>query len=243
MTDNLSFRKERLMNITATDMAVLFSLNPYESPATIVNRKTSPTEMYGPALRRGQLFEPAVLEAFKIDMGIETIRNNNVTCVLENHRIAATPDAFVANVKERIPVEVKSTGSKRFVKWYLEPPLYYQMQVHTQMLVTNSEKGYLGALEAGDPQECTYRFVAWEIHRNERLEEMMKLETIRFWQSMQSEEKYRANSAMKKEAIELLSNSRKLLYPKDPMVFLETDISEEGEKVRAIIAERYRSCD
>ena len=110
MTDNLSYRPERTLNITATDMAVLFSLNPYESPATVVNRKFDPQPLYGPSIRRGQLFEPAVLEAFKIDMGIETIRNNNVTFVLENHRIAATPDAFVTNTVEKIVVEAKSTS-------------------------------------------------------------------------------------------------------------------------------------
>lgn len=241
MTDNLSYRPERTLNITATDMAVLFSLNPYESPATVVNRKFDPQPLYAPALRRGQLFEPAVLEAFKIDMGIETIRNNNVTFVLENHRIAATPDAFVANTVEKIVVEAKSTSSKRFVKWYLEPPLYYQMQVQTQMMVTNANKGYLGALEAGDPVECTYRFVAWEINHNEQLEEMMKLETIRFWNCLKNEEKYRANSGIKKEAITLLSRSRTLLYPKDPMEFLVYDISEEAEKVRDTLVERLKT--
>ena len=239
MTDSIAYDPKRMTNITATDMATLFSLNPYESPASIVHKKTDPKPIYAPAMRRGHLFEPAVLEAFRIDMGVKSIRNAFGTYVMDNHRIAATPDAFVDNHLQNVTIEAKSIGSQRFAKWYVEAPLYYQMQVHTQMMVIDAAFGYIGALEAGDPSDCQYRFIAWKINRCPELEAMMKKEVIRFWQCFDKKEPFRANSDMKKKAIELLAESATLVYPEDPMSYLEEDAGKEyEEKIRAIFEER-----
>ena len=244
---DISFLPERLNNITATDMAILFSLNPYESPASIINRKVDPQPIYSNHLRRGHLFEPAVLEAFKLDMGIEPIRNARGTIVMDGYRIAATPDAFMDGEKGGIVVvEAKSVGSSKFVRWYVEAPLHYQMQVHTQMMVTGAEYGYLGALEAGDPMDCMYRFVAWKIKRSPELEWMMQAEVDRFWSYFDTRDtdevvKYRANSDMKKKAIALLEQHAELVYPSNPELELALDTSEEGEKVRAIFTERLKN--
>lgn len=239
MSDNIAYDPKRMTNITATDMATLFSLNPYESPAAIVHKKTDPKPIYAPALRRGHLFEPAVLEAFRLDIGIKSVRNAFGTYVMAENRIAATPDAFVDNHLQNVTIEAKSIGSSRFVKWYVEAPLYYQMQVHTQMMVTDAAFGYLGALEAGDPSDCHYRFVVWKIDRCPELETMMKKEVIRFWQCFDSKESYRANPAMKKRAIELLAASASLFYPEDPREYLEEESGKEyEEKIRAIFEER-----
>lgn len=243
--NDISFRPERMNNITATDMAVLFSLNPYESPAAVINKKIDPKPIYSPALRRGHLFEPAVLEAFKLDMGIEPVRNVRGTFVMDNYRIAATPDAFIDGENGGIAVvEAKSIGSSKFVRWYVEAPLHYQMQVHTQMMVMDADYGYLGALEAGDPVDCQYRFVAWKLVRSKELEDMMKSEVKRFWECFDTRNdpentiKYRANSEMKKKAVEILSKTSSLIYPLHPEIYLIDDPSEEAEKIRAIFEER-----
>jgi predicted phage-related endonuclease len=45
MTDDLSFRQERLKNITATEMSILFGLNPYETPRSLLEKKRNPQKI------------------------------------------------------------------------------------------------------------------------------------------------------------------------------------------------------
>lgn len=237
MTNNLSTRPERLNSITATDMAVLFSLNPYECPSSLVAKKTNPMEhIPSAAIRRGHLFEPAVLEAFKIDMGMQTKRNDSITFTMNDHRIAATPDAFFEINDKLAVVECKSIANPRFLSWYLLPPFYYLMQVHTQMMVLDANHGYIGALEATDP----YRFIAWKIERDPDLETMMQEEVKRFWKCFDAKEKYRSSSEMKCKAKDILERSATLVFPIDTFLVLEDDVSPEAEKIRATLLERFR---
>lgn len=230
---NISFNKDRLTNITATDMAILFALNPYESPASIIKRKTNPENITSPAMRRGILFEPAVLEALRIDINMETVRNTHGTCVMKDHRIAATPDAFLKefyneNLTNQVVIEAKSVGSQQFERWYTLVPHYYHMQVHTQIAVLEAQYGYIAALESSG-EDCEYRLVVWKILRHEELEEMMKKEVKRFWENYDNGNLFRANSEMKKRALAILETTASRVYPEK---LEETD--DTYEKIRSI---------
>lgn len=209
--EDLSFRASRLRNVTATEIATLLGLNQYETPAKLLDKKLNPVTLVSNHLRRGKLKEPSVIEAFKLDLNWRVHPHEGGTIELPEFRIAATPDAYVTGTKN--VVECKSVTTRNFEKWYKAIPTNYHMQVHMQMLVTDAEEGFIGALEEGDPYECEYRFAAWKVTRSEILEDLIKKEAARFWKSVEDGTAYRVNSANKKIAIEELSYSSSLIYP------------------------------
>lgn len=211
MIDDLSKRRERIYNITATEMATLFGLNQYESPKTLIDKKNNPVSINNMHIRRGKLKEPSVLEAFYLDMGLKTSRHFEGTKQLSDHRIAATPDAYVKNTVN--VVECKSVTTRNIEKWYDAVPTHYHMQVLVQMLVMESDHGYIGALEEGDPYDCEYRFIAWKIERNTRIEQLMKEEVDRFWRQTDAGVLYRVNTKVKKEVMDLLPYTSTMVYP------------------------------
>jgi len=215
MTD-LSKDPVRLRNITATEMATLFGLNKYSSPAKLLENKLNPQPVVNNHVRRGKLMEPAVLEAFLLDMKIPTYRHEGGTLELPLYRIAATPDAYT-HVGDLV-VEAKSIMSHTFDKWYDEVPYHYHVQVLVQMFVLGIDRGYIGALEAGDPKDCEHRFVAWVIKSNEEIEELMVTEVQRFWKHVEEGKQFRVDSKVKKRVLELLPTLRTLAYPSAEVV-------------------------
>lgn len=225
---SIAFDSRRLRNITATEMATLLGLNPYDSPAKLIDRKKNPVDISNNHTRRGKLKEPSVLEAFLLDGGIETERHLGGTLVHPVHRIAATPDAFIKGRNE--VVECKTTLSSSFKKWYKAIPTYYHVQVITQMMVTESEVGYIGALEEGDPTYCEYLFAAWKVSTVPRMYEIIAEEVDRFWTMWDTDTLFRVSSHKKKEMLSLMEGSSSLIIP--------TTIPEEveSEDISAILA-------
>ena len=210
MIEDLSLRSERRYNITATDVATLFGLNPYESPASLLEKKLNPQPIVSNHLRRGKLKEPSVIEAFNLDVGLVAVRHEGGTLTLPGHRIAATPDAYLLGSKT--VVECKSVTSKNFDKWYTNIPTQYHLQVMMQMLVVGSEEGFIGALEEGDPYECEYRFIAWKMRADEQIFTMIKEEVYRFWEHVDAGTLFRVRSATKTKMKELLEQNKVLAY-------------------------------
>lgn len=207
----------RLRNITATEMSTLFGLNQYSSPSKLLSQKLNPIEITTNHVRRGKLKEPSVLEAFLLDAKMETERHWGPSLEMPDVRIAATPDAYVKGTVN--VVECKSIISRNFHKWYDAVPLNYHVQVLVQMLVMNSEEGYIGALEEGDPDVCLYRFTMWRMQRNEEFEQMMREETTRFWEETKEGKTFRVSSKMKKRALEILPTTATLVIPAEKPKF------------------------
>ena len=210
MIEDLSLRSERRYNITATDVATLFGLNPYESPASLLEKKLNPQPIVSNHLRRGKLKEPSVIEAFNLDMGLTAVRHEGGTLTLPGHRIAATPDAYLLGSKT--VVECKSVTSRNFDKWYTNIPTQYHLQVMMQMLVVGSEEGFIGALEEGDPYECEYRFIAWKMRADEQIFLMIKEEVQRFWAHVDAGTLFRVKSSTKARMKQLLEENKVLAY-------------------------------
>lgn len=208
---SIAFDQTRLANITATNMATLFGLNPYETPGKLLEKKLNPEILTSVHLRRGVLREPSVMEAFRVDLNWHIERHDGGTLKLEGYPIAATPDGYRGPRREEI-VEAKSVMARNFDKWYDAPPHYYVMQVFTQLLVTGRQKGYIGALEEGDPENSLFRFIVWEIDRHEEAEILMKEESIRFWKCVEDGTNFRVKSALKARMLEIISNSISLHF-------------------------------
>lgn len=211
---SLHLRKERLENITATEMSAILGVNPYNTAASVLAQKENPVQVESIHLRRGHLMEPSVLEALRMDLGWQCVRHEEGTLVMPDHRIAATPDAYTEN-KEKV-VECKSIGYKSFRKWYKEIPPHYHVQVLVQLLVTGTDVGYIAALEAGDPYDSLWPLVVWEVPKIPEIEEIMKEETKKFWEIAASGKKPKTSSKLKTHVLGLLKNSATLIYPDDP---------------------------
>jgi len=221
---------KRLRNITASEMSALLGVNPYSSPAKVLENKLNPKKFENISMRIGNLMEQAVLKAFDLDLGMGGVEPwSQGTVVSKDDRIAATPDGIIINKHYRAMVEAKTTRSQYFEKWYSAVPKYYHLQVLVQMMVTGSDKGYIGVLEVGDPDICEWRFCAWEIFKNEEIEALMKQEVKRFWESADLHNKtIRVDSKVKNRVVELLENPEAslILYPNK-----ETIQKEREEKV------------
>lgn len=212
MTD-LSLCPVRRRSVTATEMSAILGVNPYTTSGKMLENKRNPKPIVNNHIRRGKLFEPAVLEAFLLDMGIETKRHPGGTVEKPEWRIAATPDAFVKG--EKTVVECKSVLSSSFEKWYERVPIHYHVQVLVQLLVLGYRKAYIGALEAGDPKISNHRFIAWEILPHQEMYEIMVSETTRFWEAVDSGVTFRAHTLVKKKVEELLNTptNARIIYP------------------------------
>jgi putative phage-type endonuclease len=211
---NLHLRKERLENITATEMSAILGVNPYNTATSVYKQKLDPQPVESIHLRRGHLMEPAVLEALNMDLKWDTERHLGGTIVMTDHRVAATPDAYTKG--RTALIECKSIGYKSFNKWYEAPPPHYQVQVAVQMMVTGIHKGYIAALEAGDPYDSEWRLIVWEIAHNKELEDIMKRATGRFWDLAEAGKSLRAGKDTKpttERVLEILAETHKLTYP------------------------------
>lgn len=232
MEVNLSTLPSRLRNITATNMATLFGLNKYESPAKLLESKRNPVQIDNNHVRRGKLREPSVVEAFNLDANMHVVRHEGGTIEHQGGlRIAATPDAFVKDTLN--VVECKSVMFTSFEKWYEAVPTHYHLQVFTQMFIMDSEEGYIGALEEGDPRDCEYRFVAWKITLPDEVKEMMIAEVERFWNSVDNDELFRVNSKIKKRMMEILPTTSMLVFPLE-VPQLRKEESDEQELSRIL---------
>lgn len=138
--------------IGASDGAAILGISPWSTAYEVWLDKTNRiTDWQGnSATRAGQAFERAVLDEAEIDLGL---LNRNVRVVHPELPIASTLDAQVADSLS--PVEAKTTGivGRVYGDWGEaltdQIPDYYLIQVHTQLLVTGAELGYLFALIAG----------------------------------------------------------------------------------------------
>lgn len=144
--------ESRKRAIGASDAAAVLGISPFASEWEVWAEKTNRLEPWkgDKSTRAGVAFENAVLDAAEKELGP---LERNVRLVHSSLPIAATLDGrVIANGR---PVEAKTTGivGPNFGTWgdshTDEVPDYYLVQVHTQLLVTGAQYGYLYALIAG----------------------------------------------------------------------------------------------
>ncbi len=147
-------------------MAAILGISPWASAWDVWLDKTGQVEDWkgNDATRAGQLFEPAVLDHAEAELGKLT---RNVRIAHKQYPIAATCDAVTEYGNK--PVEAKTTGitGRVYGDWgdamTDQIPDYYLVQLHTQLIVTEAELGYLFALIAGRG------VVRFQAERNERV--------------------------------------------------------------------------
>ncbi|MBA4259180.1 MAG: hypothetical protein C0446_08445 [Chitinophaga sp.] len=232
--EDISLWKERRENLTASEMAGILGLNKYNTPTKILEQKISPAPVINNHVRRGKLREISVIEAFHMDAKMDVVRHvGRSISMSDGTKIAATPDAYIANTKD--PVECKSIMSTNFHKWFDEIPIHYLIQVIVQNMVLDSNVGYIGALEEGDPVTCQYRFVAWKVYRVPEVENIIKQEATRFWNCVDKEVKFRVNHTLKEKILKLLEGSTELIYPPSDFIVVEKE-RDRDERLSKLIS-------
>lgn len=231
--EDISLWKERRENLTASEMAGILGLNKYTTPAKVLEQKINPTPVVNNHVRRGKLREISVIEAFKMDAKMDVIRHEGRSIQMPGFKIAATPDAYMSGTND--PVECKSIMMTSFPKWFDEIPIHYLIQVIVQNMVLDSNVGYIGALEEGDPILCQYRFVAWKVYRVPEVEQIIQQEATRFWNCVEKEVKFRVNHSLKEKILKLLEGSTELIYPPEDFIVVEKE-RDKNERLSKLIS-------
>ncbi len=149
--DWLALRKQ---DVTASEVAALFGLNPYKTALQMYAEKTGASKGQGdnPAMRRGRILEPGcivALQELKPDWHIvkadEYLRDPAL-------RIGATPDYYRTSpdyVGPCAPIEIiecKTVAPEKWAEWASEVPLAYQLQVVTQCKLVGAARGWIALL-------------------------------------------------------------------------------------------------
>lgn len=171
--------KSRKTALGASDVPAILGVSPWGSSWEVWADKTERLEDWkgSAATRAGLVFERPVLDTAEAELGP---LERNVRVVHSQLPVASTLDGLVVASGE--PVEAKTTGivGPVFGDWGEaltdQVPDYYLVQVHTQLLVTGAELGYLFALIAGRG------VVKYQIARSETVCERLGTLCEEWWQ-------------------------------------------------------------
>ncbi len=211
------WKARRRQFITATDMASLFGLNKYSSPAKVLDSKFNPTFSDNAFTRMGRILEPAVGEAVLDSINTEVKffaeRAGNRIYYDESTRIAATPDGYIGESIEKIDkiVELKSTSHSNIKKWYKDPPLHYLTQLATQCYLIGVGSGLLAILS---PVYPTLPVLILELSLTQSMVDLMISEVKRFWDSVNDSGKttFRVSTVSKRSMTEQLISNVKIVF-------------------------------
>jgi len=178
-TERSEWLKARKSAIGASDTAAILGLSPWGSQWEVWADKTGRLEDWkgSSATRAGLVFERPVLDTAEAELGP---LKRNVRVVHPALPVASTLDGLVIESGE--PVEAKTTGivGPVYGDWgdalTDQVPDYYLVQVHTQLLVTGAQLGYLFALIAGRG------VVKYQIERSEAVCERIGSLCADWWQ-------------------------------------------------------------
>jgi predicted phage-related endonuclease len=139
----------RKYHVTASRIGALFDAHPYLSREQLAGElRGVSTKGDTPAMRRGRILEAAVIEALREehpDWRIERARDYHF---LPEHRLGATPDAYL---DDDGLIECKTVRPEIWERWHGQPPLAYTLQLLTGLMCTGRTRGVLAVMViAGD---------------------------------------------------------------------------------------------
>jgi len=131
--------------LTASRIAALFDAHPFLTREQLAGTMTGHhNEGDNPAMKRGRILEPAILEAMREEHPTWQIEKANEFWTLPEHRIGATPDAwFTTGDGDAGLIQCKTVAPE---VWQGRPSLAYQLQTLTEMMCTGVEHGRLAVM-------------------------------------------------------------------------------------------------
>jgi len=210
---SLDWLEERTKNVTATELASLFSMNKHKSPRALIKDKFEPQTVWTSWIRRGRILEPAVLEAMREDLtwNVEPISADGVAFYkYPKVRLSATPDAKILDEDGDLfaLLECKSASEARIEDWDFGVPAHYTLQVHAQMMCTGVKKAYIACLGAFDP----FPLIVYKVEWHEELSKLI-LDTVnKFWQDVNKTKSFKPDKDDKKLVREWLPKTVTRVY-------------------------------
>jgi predicted phage-related endonuclease len=131
-------------DLTASAIAALFNVHPYLSPEQLVEEKRGLYDRGdSPAMRRGRILEPAVIEALHEEHPDWRLERAATYHRLPDYRLGCTPDCWL---DDDGLVQCKTVAPEEWQRWGGRPPLAYTLQTLTELLVTGKSRGYLAIM-------------------------------------------------------------------------------------------------
>lgn len=179
--------KARDHGIGASEVATIFGVNPWESPYTLYMKKRGelPPEPESEPMEWGKRLEAVVAEAFsektkrkvwEHPLGGMLLRSKDFPWLL------ATPD-YEQHAKGLATdglLECKTAGAQFLEDWKEDVPVYYQIQVQQQLLVTDRKYASVACLVGG--QTFKYKHIV----RNAGFLKKLVEKTRTFWDMVQA---------------------------------------------------------
>jgi len=201
---SLAWFEARRNHITATEVAALFGLDAYQSAEKVKRGKLEPIQIpMNPFMRAGQVLEPGVFIAMKLDAGIHAgpVDTNRVVMVSDgNLRLSASLDGIADHAGSRYIVEAKTMTLKKFTEdWKHAIPIKYFLQVQVQMMLSQQES----CLVAGMSYEFPLPLTIFQVFLDQEVATMIREEVVRFWELFESDVKFKVNKQYKQRIEEI----------------------------------------
>jgi len=184
--------QERQTCIGASDAAAIMSESPWKSRYALWAEKVHGIETTEESERMkwGLLLEPAISDAFtqwaeeNLDSFTHVSPDGNGRVIRRHPEydfLGATLDRLVYAGDDLIGVlEIKTTDGRNHADWQDGPPLYYQIQVQHQLMVTGLPMGWIAVLIGGN------QFKVFECPRFNNFIEILKSNEIAFWRMIEN---------------------------------------------------------
>lgn len=208
----------RLKYVTATEAASLFELGNKSVSKLMEEKLLPPTPIKNEFMTIGIILECAVLESFKVRMGVDVQPAHPTDTVFmthNTHRLSATPDGKLEHEGKFYIVEAKTAGSKcperamtNVLKWKDQCPINYMIQVQTQMAVTGIDQALIGVMGYNYPLP----FIVYKLDRSEEITQMLFEEADRFWDCLENDKMFEINKQYKRKLKKLLDSHSELVY-------------------------------
>jgi putative phage-type endonuclease len=185
--DRESWLKERQTGVGASDIAAILGVSPWKTIVTLWGEKTGliePDPEESEAMRWGLRLEPAIADAYMEETGHLVIRGSPYQLLRSTKHpvLVATLDGEVVPVDDKGPAvfEAKTGALWKKEEWSEEPPLAYQVQVQSQLLVTGYEWAVLAVLLGGQ------KFLHTTIVANPNFQALLIERVEAFWDLVQT---------------------------------------------------------
>lgn len=173
-TDKQSWLKERVKDITSTEVSALFGLSPYSTEFELFHQKKDGVIVlidenermaWGNRLEESIALEAAERNGWTVRPFKEYIRNTE-------HKIGSSFDFQITSLEQPAILEVKNVDSIQFARNWIErddgeveAPEHIEIQVQHQMLVSGIDTAFICALVGGNRLVVVKRVADKEIHQ------------------------------------------------------------------------------
>ena len=234
----LTWRKS---DVTASVVAALFDLHPYQTPLGLYLEKSG-FDMPQPdnaVLRRGRLLEGAVAQAVAEEKPDWLITKASDYLRDTEARLGCTTDFLIAgDPRGKIVLQAKTVAPMIYRRDWTDdsPPFYIVLQTAQEAMLEDAALGVIAALEV-DPWRLDLHL--YEVPRHDGTERKIREAAAKFWDDVAAKREPKADFARDGELITMLYRSVQQANPSN-VIDLRQDnriyeLLEELERVKAEI--------